>query len=335
MDRNDPTVSDRLRIYRPKYLPILGAVALVAVGVSLLGALLSNGEGESDTPSVTVLYEVEGDATSATVTILERNLGVQLFLRRPRGVVVTPVGRRVLADARRLLSGVTDLQNAAREAHESMSGSLVIGCYSTLSPIVLPPVIAAFAERHPDVDLTFVEGSQGYLREQLRSGELDLAVLYHYDSELFAVSAELVRTRLVHSPPYVLLPADHRLTVRSALSLRELQPEPMILFDLPPGGEYFRSLFVAEGLEPTVRFRTTSFEMVRALVARGLGYSVLSQRTKITSSYEQREFVTRPLSGDHGGLDIDIVQLRDAQPTLRADAFIQQCHESVEPLFQS
>ncbi|MDN5854472.1 MAG: LysR substrate-binding domain-containing protein [Actinomycetia bacterium] len=55
-----------------------------------------------------------------------------------------------------------------------------------------------------------------------------------------------------------------------------LAPEPLILFNLPTGGDYFLSLFATQGLEPWVRFHTTSHELVRSLVARGLGYSILS-----------------------------------------------------------
>lgn len=271
---------------------------------------------------------VSQSALSMAIADLERTLGVQLLIRQPRGVAPTKVGQRVLADARRLLSGVGDLRNAAREAHESMSGELVVGCYSTLSPIVLPPVVAAFAARHPGVELRFVEGSHGFLQEQLRQGVLDLALMYHYGPELFEPGHGLVRTRVHHSPPYVLLPTGHPLADRETLSLRDLRDEPLVLFDLPPGGEYFRSLFAAEGLTPTVRFRTTSFEMVRALVARGLGYSILSQRTKIQCSYEGREYLVRSLAGNHGGLDIDIVQLANARPTLRAEEFAAECHRA-------
>ncbi|MDI3403305.1 LysR family transcriptional regulator [Streptomyces cavernicola] len=272
---------------------------------------------------------VSQSAVSMAIADLEHTLGVQLLVRQPRGVTPTSVGRRVLSDARRLLSGVGDLRNAAREEHESMSGQLAVGCYSTLAPIVLPPVIAAFAERHPDVDLRFIEGSHDMLQEQLRHGVLDLALMYHYGPEPLAPGNDLVRTRVLHTPPYVLLPDGHPLAERDKVALRELQDEPLILFDLPPGGAYFRSLFAAEGLAPTVRFRTTSFEMVRALVARGLGYSLLSQRTQIQLSYEGRPFLTRPLAGSHDGLDIDVVQLAHARATLRAEEFIKECHRAL------
>lgn len=270
-------------------------------------------------------------AVSTALSDLEATLEVQLFIRHPRGMSVTRVGQQVLTDARRLLSGVEDLRNSARNASESLSGRLVVGCYSTLSPILLPRVISDFTVQHPSVDLSFVEGSHAYLEEQLRTGLLDLAILYDYDFERLGHARDLAKTTVLTSPPYVLLPEGHRFAGQDRLRLTQVAAEPMILFDLPPGGEYFLSMFEVEGLTPAVRFRTTSFEMVRALVARGLGYSILSQRTEIAESYEGRRFATAELDGPHPGLDVSAVTLRRARLTRRAEAFVEQCIESLAP----
>ncbi len=267
-------------------------------------------------------------ALSTALTDLERNLGVQLLVRGRRGVDLTGVGREVLTEARRLVSGVADLHNSAREAQESMSGSLVVGCYSTLSPLLLPPVVDAFSRDHPHVDLSFVEGSHDVLEEQLHSGVLDLALLYDYVFVQSSRSWNLTTQPILTSPPYVLLPQDHPLIRYRAVTLRQLSTEPLILFDLPPGGDYFLSLFTEAGLEPNVSHRTTSFELVRSLVARGLGYSILSQRTRTGTSYEGLPFETRALRGRHAGLSVQAVTLDGAQPTRRAQAFLRQCRLS-------
>ncbi|MGH3360197.1 MAG: LysR family transcriptional regulator [Nocardioidaceae bacterium] len=298
------------------------------VSLRQLEYLVAAAEAGSVTAASSRLH-LSQSAVSTALSDLEATLQVQLFIRHPRGMSVTRVGQQVLTDARRLLSGVEDLRNSARDASESLSGRLVVGCYSTLSPILLPRVIADFTAQHPTVDLSFVEGSHAYLEEQLRTGLLDLAILYDYDFEKLGHVHDLATTRVLTSPPYVLLPEDHRLAGKARIRLAQVAAEPMILFDLPPGGDYFRSLFETEDLVPAVRFRTTSFEMVRALVARGLGYSILSQRTEIAESYEGRRFATAELGGPHRGLDVSAVTLRRARLTRRAEAFIEQCIESL------
>lgn len=297
------------------------------VTVRQLEYFVATAEAEGVTAAAAGLH-LSQSALSMALSDLERTLGVRLLVRHPRGVSLTRAGSQVLADARRLLSGLDDLQNSARDAQESMSGRLVVGCYSTLSPFLLPPVVAEFAEHHPDVDMTFVEGSHDLLEEQLRSGVLDLAILYDYGPDHFGRSSDLSAQPMIASPPYALLPTDHPLAARDEVSLSDLAPEPLILFNLPPGGEYFLSLFAAQGLEPWIRFHTTSYELVRSLVARGLGYAILSQRARSTVSYDGHRYVARELSDEHPGLTVNVVTLATAQPTRRAEEFVVQCRRS-------
>ncbi|MGV9797051.1 LysR substrate-binding domain-containing protein [Mycobacterium sp. NPDC003449] len=264
-------------------------------------------------------------ALSMALGELERALGVQVLVRHRRGVRPTRIGEQVLVDARRLLVDLEDLQTSARESQHGLTGRLMVGCYSTLSPVLLPPVLSEYVVRFPGVDLTFTEGPHDALIDSLRNGTLDLALLYDYGSDVSAHREDLNTEIIVTAPPYALLPEDHPLAARDAVSLRQLVDQPLILFSLPPGGAYFLSLFKAEGLEPRVRYRATNFELVRSLVARKLGYSILSQRTAISVSYEGRGFVTRPLKGDHPGLGINAVTLAGAKLTRPAAAFIETC----------
>lgn len=264
-------------------------------------------------------------ALSMALGELERALGVQVLVRHRRGVRPTRIGEQVLVDARRLLVDLDDLQTSARESQYGLTGRLMVGCYSTLSPVLLPPVLSEYIVRFPGVDLTFTEGPHETLIDSLRNGTLDLALLYDYGTEISAHRDDLSTEMIVAAPPYVLLAEDHPLADCETVSLQQLADQPMILFSLPPGGDYFLSLFRAEGLEPRVRYRATNFELVRSLVARRLGYSILSQRTTISVSYEGRGFITRPLEGDHPGLAINAVTLAGAKLTRPAAAFVEAC----------
>lgn len=284
----------------------------------------------ADSGSVTAAatrLHLSQSALSMALSDLERALKVQLFVRERRGIRLTHVGERVLSDVRRLVAALTDLPNTAAEFQGSMTGSLNVGCYSTLSAMLLPPVLAEFAEAHPEVDLSIVEGSDVVLEEQLRAGTIDVALIYDQNSTQLADDDRFIAWPIVTNPPYVLLPPGHRLASRERIGLRALADEPLILFDLHPGGEYFLSLFTEAGLEPRIHYRTSSYELVRSLVARGLGYSILSQRTLVQVSYEDRPFETRELAGKHPGLTVNAVTLRGTQPTRRTTTFIQVCRE--------
>lgn len=268
---------------------------------------------------------ISQSAVSTALAELEGTLELQLFIRNRRGLIATIAGRQLLREARQILTDTDDLKNHANELSGSFSGSLTVGCYATLSSFLLPSVIDTFVTSYPSVDLDFVTGSHSALQKRLSDGRCDLALLYDYDFSTDLFSDNLTKVVLQSSPPHVILRDGHPLTRYDEISLEQLQDRPMILFDLPPGGEYFKSLFEMRGLVPFVRFRTTEFELVRSLVARGLGYSILTQQTEIAVSYENRGFVMRPIRDVPRGLNVVAAYPTGARLTRRASAFIEQC----------
>lgn len=161
---------------------------------------------------------------------------------------------------------------------------------------MMPRVTAGLAEHHPGIELDFMEGSHAFLERTLREGSCEIAVLYNYEFHRGRVPEDFTVHVVAAVPPHLVLPAGHRLARRDAVHLEEVLAETLILFDLEPGGEYFLGIFHQLGLTPQIRLRTASYEVVRELVARGLGYSLLTQKTAITTSYERHAFVTIPLA---------------------------------------
>ncbi len=286
--------------------------------------LVAIAEAGSVTAAAAKLH-LSQSAVSTALADLERALGAQLFLRHPRGITLTKVGQRVLFGSRRLLSGVEDLYFEAKSETQTLTGRLSVGCFSTLSPTVLPGIIDEFTTRHPEVQLELTEGPHSEMEGLLRSGVIDLAILYEYSFHEVERGTDFVRRTIRVSTPYVLLPVDHALARRKRLKVEQLVDEQLILFDLPPGGQYFLSLFEQLDLMPNILLRSESFELVRSLVARGLGYSLLSQQTQINTSYEGRELAEVPLDGAPRGLNVNVVALRGLQLSRRARAFLACC----------
>jgi DNA-binding transcriptional LysR family regulator len=252
------------------------------------------------------------------VADLERQLGTQLFLRHhANGLSLTDAGRRVAPLARELLARASDLADEAREIGESLVGRLTVACYDTIAPFVVPRLITGFAERHPQVELTFREGNMAELHRLVRSGEAELMLCYDLD-----LGDDLDVHRLAPTSPYVLMAPEHPLAGSSQISLRRLSDEPMVLLDQPQSAQYFLGLFEADGVTPTIRYRTGSFEMVRSLVARSLGYSLLIQRPVGDVSYEGLPLVCRPVRRPKRVQTIVAATLARARPTRRASAFV-------------
>ncbi len=277
---------------------------------------------------------VSQSAVSTALSDLESALGVVLFVRSPKGMRLTVSGQRALTVADNVRGSLEELRDSARQEREEMVGDLTIGCYATIAPILLPKVIAEFSQRHPRVQLSFVEAAHGALLDDLLNSRIDLAITYHYELASARPPVGVESRWLRSDPPYALVPEGGALSAKDVLSLTDLATEPLILFDLPPGGDYFTSLFTRAGLTPNVRFRTTSFEMVRALVARGLGNALLTQRTVLERSYEDLPYATRELDlRAEGlgveGLGVEVLRLAGRSPVRRVQAFIDVCQDTL------
>ena len=264
---------------------------------------------------------ISQSAISLAVSQLERVLGVQLFLRqRSKGLTLTNAGRLVLTDARRLLQQTDELQNMARSLGQELSGRLVTGCYATLTPYLLPTIFQAFRKAEPGIEIEFVEGSVAELQALLRDGTCELALMYD-----IGLGPDLAATTLYRIRPHVVLPTGHRLAGRTSVRLADLADEPMVMLDMPPSEEVFRSIFAHAGVTPNVKMKTSNGEAVRAFVASGAGYSVLLQRSAVRLSYSGEPFSVCEIEEDIAPVSVQLVHHATSQLTRKAETFASFC----------
>lgn len=257
---------------------------------------------------------------SHSLTELERALDVQLAVRRKaHGVTLTPSGTQVLRYARELLRRAEDLEGVA-SGGDVLTGTLSLGCYVTLAPTALPPLLERFTSRHPGVAIDFVEGTQDVIQRRLLAGELDLAILYDME-----VLPEMTQAVIHTMRPHILLPADHRLADAPSVSLAELAEEPQVLLDAPPSSHNTYAIYDRFGITPNVRYRPTTFELARALVGRGMGYALLVQRPANDHTYEGRQVVIKEIAEPVDEHRVLVVWPRTTRLNRRAQAFVDCC----------
>ncbi|MEV1130505.1 LysR substrate-binding domain-containing protein [Agromyces sp. NPDC049794] len=237
-------------------------------------------------------------AISASITELERALGADLCVRRrAQGVKLTPTGRLIFDKAKRLLEYVAELSYAVGGGGSELVGPLVVGCFVTLAPTVLPRLLDEYEEQHPRVSVDFMVGAQDELQDALVDGTIDAAIMYDVGGlEAFD------RFTLYEARGYALFGERHPLAARETVTLEELAPVPLVLYDQTPSTRYAMSIFEAQGLTPNVRHRTHAFELTRSLVARSdTEYAILVQRPVNKLSYEglpiiEKDIVPPPLA---------------------------------------
>lgn len=268
---------------------------------------------------------VSQSAVSLAVAELERALGSQLFIRQKgRGLQLTPAGRRLLPEARALLAHAEEVRAAGEEAGGGLRGSLTVGCFRTAAPFLLPALLETFGAEQPDVGLDFMEGPSDELAAALLAGRCEIALLYDQDLPP-GIATEPVRTMV----PYALMAPSHPLARRTSVGLEELAPYPMIMLDVPPSKDYYRDMYREAGVEPNVRHCASSYELVRALVGRNLGYAPLLSRPRVDRSYEGRRLVQIDIHGDPLTNELVLAWPDGVRLTRRARAFADLCRRTV------
>jgi DNA-binding transcriptional LysR family regulator len=188
---------------------------------------------------------------SAAIRQLERDLGVDLFVRTTREVKLTDAGRAFLQGARRTLA---DADRAAEDAKRAAAGELghlrIAYSWSTRFQ-TLPALGRAFRAGHPDVELLAQEMWNARMPAAFANGSIDIAV-----SLCPEIAAELELAPIRKERLVALLPAAHPLAREDAIPLSALADEDFILFPreiAPRLHDAFISIYRRAGFEPRVR----------------------------------------------------------------------------------
>jgi LysR family transcriptional regulator, hydrogen peroxide-inducible genes activator len=123
------------------------------------------------------LSNISQSALSTALHELERQLGLQIFERDNKKVLITPAGRQVLEKARDIMLQVEDLEHLVNSQRTVLSFPFTVGVIPTICPYLLPKVLPMLNQRYPQCQLTIVEDQSHALVDMVRRGEIDTAIL--------------------------------------------------------------------------------------------------------------------------------------------------------------
>ncbi len=214
---------------------------------------------------------VSQPSLSTAVRHLEDELGIMLFERTRGEIVVTDIGRQVLAQAERVLEEATRVKHVAAAGKDQLRGALKLGVIHTIAPYLLPELVVALRARARDMPLDIEENMTENLDRMLREGAVDVAIL--------ALPFEAPGVKVV--PVYdeifeIAVPLKHPWAKRKRVSAAELSEEHLLLLSV---GHCFRDQ-VLEACARSTRpgesgKQGNSLETLRSMVASGLGVTVL------------------------------------------------------------
>lgn len=210
-------------------------------------------------------------ALSEAVTKLEKELGTTLLDRRRTGSRISRQGLDLLQSMTEVLEAVDRLRRAAGQ-QSVRRRDLRIGTVNTASASLLAPALRDLHARHGSGGVEVVNARQADIQQGLGEGSLDLGLVNVLPGD--EVPPTLVADRLLEGAPVACLRADHPLAAKERLSVDDLRAEPHVL--MRPGyvmHRYAHRLFA--GAMPQTTYANDGAEMGKAMVAAGLGISVL------------------------------------------------------------
>lgn len=202
---------------------------------------------------------------------LEKTLGVGLFERTSRCVLLTPAGEALLPDVRELLARAQALPARARAAAQGEVGRVRLAFVSTVGFEQLPAWVRAFREQCPQVALELVEATGDVQLRMLERGEIDAGLLLHTPGNAPPGMAHL---RVGTEPLVLALPEHHALAGVAALAWDAVLPEPLVIFPrriAPSLHDAVVGIYHAAGREPLVAQEAIQMQTIVNLVSAGIG----------------------------------------------------------------
>ncbi len=202
---------------------------------------------------------------------LEDELGVILIERTSRKVLFTPAGDAMAEQARKVLREVRELKSIGQHFAEPMSGEIHIGLIPTVGPYLLPHIIQDLREHFPKLEFYLYEEQTQLLMKRLEEGELDCVILAELDGmDCFG------SLPLYEEPMWLAVPRQHPEAQAKAVPLGNLKGKKLLMLQ---DGHCLRDQAMgfcfAAGVGEDVRFKGTSLETLRNMVAAGSGMTLI------------------------------------------------------------
>jgi DNA-binding transcriptional LysR family regulator len=214
---------------------------------------------------------VSQSAISRQILLLEEEFKEPLFIRFGRRIQITPIGETLLQLSHRVFADIRDTTAGILDTKQQLTGTVRLVGGMTVCLYVFPPLLKEFRRHHPGVDIKVITGGTPRLLRKLRSGAADLGLMTLPIDDQALTTVPILREELL-----LAVPAGHRLATGKPIPPAALVRQPFILFE---GGSNTRRVidefFVRADIKPRVVAETENVEIIKSMVASGLGVSIV------------------------------------------------------------
>jgi len=261
-------------------------------------------------------------AVSAHIKALEEELGLPLFVRTPRGMQLTEIGRGLKLKADTILLAADDLLNQAKSYRKDLTGVLKIALNTDSDFLCITDLITTMSEAHPKLQLKLLQSSSGVILKDVRDRRIDAGFTF-FDNHY----TEVESIKLREIPVHVVAPAAWADQVKDK-SIEQLAPMPWVKPDMDcPFMKIIEGIFEDSGILITDYIEADSEDVIRQLVAAGKGLSLLKQADADTMVKEGSIIICD--TGPIFSLSINFVYAK----TRKSDPLIQALTESIAQIW--
>lgn len=282
-----------------------GAGLLDARRLQIFSAVAEHG---SFTAAAEALFMTHS-AVSQQMALLERQLGVPLMIRGPRGIELTEPGKVLSERSTGLLGTIANIEQEMADlkvAHAYVR----LGAFPTAGADLIPRVVREYQKRFPETKIVLRSAHASEMPSNLRDGSIHLGLVWDYDFDPLSVPADIEWIHLADDPMCVLVPSDHPVAGESEVELRELAGENWVVRGhRPPYEEAFTTLCRLAGFEPHIGFVTEDYPSAQGLVAAGIGISAAPRLALVA---QRPDVVAVSIAGQAPCRRIAAVRLLDA-----------------------
>ncbi|TGA95978.1 LysR family transcriptional regulator [Sporolactobacillus shoreae] len=229
-------------------------------------------------------------ALSRSIARLEEELGVSLFERQGRSIILNQYGKLFLKHADRILKEVEITKKEIQSLLDPEYGVVSLGFLHTLGVSIIPDILSGFQGLHPNTKIKLYQNNNISLLKQLESGEIDLCLVHHPLGD-----PHIEWEKLWDEELFLMVPINHPLAAKESVTLDEIRNEPII--SMKPGYELRKiadKLCRKVNITPNITFEGEEVTTLAGLVASGLGVALLPDQKDIDEEKVKKVHVKWP-----------------------------------------
>ncbi len=254
------------------------------------------------------------------IKCLEEDLGLQLFDRSGRGLILTEEGAEVLAKAVQIFDTVIGMDEMAHPKNEVYTGQVKIVCTHAILLNFLPKYVTRFRNQNPEINFFLDSGAYNYICNQIRNGDADFGIACPRGQ-----IENLSFFPLFATNPVLVSPIKPLWDIPPEPKLRDIAKLPFISFPLGTSiEESIRHQFTSKGLSAHIVLQLTHFEHVKSYVGMGMGVSILDEYT--LTDYDYQRLRIHPLPDFDEVRTYGVITRKQGYLSRSARAFLSLMH---------